>query len=246
MKKVLFLSVLCALLLTGCKLENVNFGNGRKIEPSSRIVKNEYRQPAFDKVDIDLVANVKLIQSQGGDCRVVLSCPDNYVELFKFEVENGELEVQFVRDNVNIEPRQVDITIYTPSLRSLENNGLASVEMNRLTTDRLEVENSGVGSLYLTGLTVGRLEAECSGVGSMELAGQADDAQLECSGVGSIKAEKLKAKTVKAEVSGVGGIRCYASERIVGEVSGVGSLRYGGSPQHKQLQRSGVGGISEL
>ncbi|MBQ8487106.1 MAG: DUF2807 domain-containing protein [Prevotella sp.] len=246
MKSNLFLLALCTLLLTACKFDSVNFGDGRKIHPSSQIVKNEYRQPAFDKLDIDVVANVKFIQSDSNDYRVVLSCPDNYVELFKFETEGSELNVKFSRDNVNIEGEHVDVTVYSPRLRSLDNSGVASVEVSRLTTDKLEVENSGVGTLYLSGLTVNQLEAECSGVGNIELSGQTGRAELECSGVGSIKAENLKAQAVKAEVSGVGGIRCHATERIDGEVSGVGSLKYGGKPQQKQLRRSGLGEIAEL
>lgn len=246
MKRILFLSVLCTLLLTACKFENMSFGSGKKIEPSSHVVKNEYRQPAFDKVEVDVIANVKFIQGDSNDYRVVLSCPDNYVDLFKFEVENGELEVTFVRDNVNIEARNVDVVVYAPTLRQLENGGVASVEVDRLRADRLEVENSGVGSMYLSGLQVASIDVECSGVGSVELGGVAGSAELECSGVGKIKALQLEAKSVRAEVSGVGGIDCYASERIDGEVSGVGSLRYAGKPQQRKLDRTGVGHINEI
>ena len=247
MKKIVFLSVLfSALLFTSCKFD-VNFGDGHKIEPSSNIVKNEYKLSTFDKMDVDVIANVKFIQSSGNDCRVVLSCPDNYVELFGFEVEkDGELEIHFMRKNVNIDPTNVDIIVYAPNLRKLDNCGLAIVEIDRLKGERLELENSGVGDIYLSGLQLVEIEAECSGVGSMELSGAANRAKLECSGVGSIKAEQLKAKLVKAEVSGVGGIQCYASENIEGEVSGVGSLKYGGNPPGKSLKRTGVGDCSEL
>lgn len=245
MKRIILFSALCTLLMTSCIDLNMNYGNGRKIKPSTTIVKNEYGQQPFDKVDIGVVANVKFIQTDN-QSRVVLSCPDNYVNLFKFENKGGELEVEFARDNVNIDPAKVDIAIYSPRLRSLENSGMASVEIDRLKTDRLELENSGVGKLYLLGLQVGRLEVECSGVGGIELGGQADEALLECSGVGSIKAGSLKAKTVRANVSGVGGIHCFASEHIEGNVSGVGSLKYGGNPQKKDLNRSGVGNISEI
>ena len=234
----------CVWLLTACKIELNGVGN--KIEPSKNIVKNEYKMPAFDEMDVDVVANVKFVQSSG-ETKVVLSCPDNYVELFRFEVEKGnELEVGFVRDNVNIDPQHVDITVYAPSLKKLDNSGVASVEVDRLTGDRLEVENSGVGGVYLSGLQFSDIEAECSGVGSIEIGGMANHANLECSGVGSIKAGQLKAKSVKAEVSGVGGIDCYASESIEGEVSGVGSLKFAGKPQNKQLNRSGIGDISEI
>ena len=74
----------------------------------------------------------------------------------------------------------------------------------------------------------------------------AQQAELDCSGVGSIKAGDLKATRVKADVSGVGGITCNATERIEAEVSGVGSLKYTGQPHEKQLQRTGVGDITEF
>lgn len=242
MKKTVFFVLLCTLMLSACK---VSFGDGRRIAPDGKIVKKEYLQPAFEEVDVDVVANVKFIQGKDEDYRVVLSAPENYVDLFRFEVKDRELDVKF-KKSVNIEAANVDITVYAPILRKLENEGVANVEIDRLTADELDVENSGVGSMFLSGLVVGRLNAECSGVGSMELKGEAERADLKCSGVGSIKAEKLTAKSVKAIVSGVGGINCYATESIKGDVSGVGSLKYGGNPQEKNLSRSGVGGISEL
>ena len=239
--------VVCAmLLLTACKFDSISFNNGARIEPSSNIVKNEYKMEAFDQIDVDIIANVKFIQGKEDDYRVVLSCPDNYVDLIGFGVEKDrELEIHFLQKNVNIEARNVDITVYAPQLRKLENEGLASIEVDRLKGDRLKVDNSGVGGIYLSGLQLVDIEAECSGVGSVELAGQADRADLECSGVGSIKADKLKAKSVKAEVSGVGGISCYTIESIEGEVSGVGSLTWSGTPEHQSLRRTGVGNIIE-
>ena len=244
MKKTVFFALLCTVLLASCKIE---LNGGQRIEPSKNIVKNEYKMDAFDQIEVDLVANVKFIQSKEGDYRVVCSCPENYVELIGFGVESDdELEVHFVRDNINIDAENVDITIYAPALRKLENSGVASVEIDRLKGDRLKVENSGVGGVYLSGLQLVEIEAECSGVGGMELSGETNRAELECSGVGSINAEKLKAKSMKAEVSGVGGISCYATESIDAEVSGVGSLKYGGNPHQRALRRTGVGEISEL
>lgn len=243
MNRVFVLCVLCCLLLASCKLE---FNDGVIIAPSSNIVKKEFKMKAFDQVDIDVVANVKIVQTTGGDSRVVLSCPDNYVDLFKFDVEGGELDIAFTRDGVNIEPRNVDVTVFTPQLHKLENSNVASVETDRLAVSQLKVENSGVGGVYLSGLSVNRVEVECSGVGGIELKGAAVEAELECSGVGGIDAKQLKAEIVKAEVSGIGGIKCFATKKIHGEVSGVGELQYGGSPQEEKLERSGIGDITKF
>ena len=244
MKKSMILTMICTMLLTSCKIE---LTNPKIIEPSANIVKNEYKLKAFDELKVDVVANVKFIQGKDDDYRVVLSCSDNYVELIGFDQKDaGELKIHFLREHINIHAENVDITVYAPTLRKLENSGVASIEIDKLNSYELEVENSGVGGIYLSRLEVKDLEADCSGVGGIELAGVADHVELECSGVGSIKAGELKAKDVKAEVSGVGGITCYASESIRAEVSGVGSLKYGGKPSHKELNRSGVGDITEF
>jgi len=247
MKKSVFLTAICSvMLLVSCNMENVSIGIGKKIEPSSTITKKTYKLSSFDKIDINAVANVKIIQSQKGENRVVLSAPDNYIELFNFNVEGNELDVSFTKQNVNIDAKNVDLTIWTPTLSKLENSGVSNVETDRFTADHLEVENSGVGSLFLSELTVVNLEVECTGVGNIEISGTADEAKLECSGVGSIKAERLKAKSVKGDVSGVGGIQCYAEESLKANVSGVGSLKYAGKPQHLETSRSGIGKIGEL
>ena len=245
MKKNLFFLGLCALLLSSCHIGDIKINGGSQIEPSANIVKKEYPMSDFDKIDVDVIANVKYIQTNDRP-RVVLSAPDNYIELFEFDVESHKLSLEFCRSNVNIDAENVDITIYSSTLRGLENDGLANIEISRLKTDRLDVENSGVGSMFLSGLTVGELEAECSGVGNIELSGTAKKATLDCSGVGSIKAQGLKANEVKGDVSGVGSIHCYAVDYIDAEVSGVGSLQYGGNPERKELRRTGVGNISPM
>lgn len=246
MKQCLIVGCLCALMLSACRIDSVSINGGQKIEPSSNIVKREYPMKAFDEIDINVIANVKIIQTADSSSRVVLKAPDNYLELFHFNVSDHELDVRFVRNNVNIEARHVDITIYTPKLKKLENEGVANIETDRWKGSRLNVENSGVGSLYLSGLNIDQIEVDCSGVGSVELSGTADEAELDCSGVGSIKAAGLKARRVSGEVSGVGGIQCHATEELKAEVSGVGSLRYAGNPERKELRRSGVGKIEEL
>lgn len=248
--KMMLAAMLClmALLTTSCLNTTIRLshGAGKKIEPSKNIVEKVFEQPAFDKLEAKLLANVKIIQSATDGHRVVMRCPDNYVELFDFKVDEGELTLDFAKKNVNIETADVKILVYTPSLSKIENSGVAMIKADSLRADKLEVENDGVGSIKLNGLTVSHIDCELSGVGNIELQGTANEASLENSGVGSIEADGLKATAVKAEVSGVGSVRCWASERLKAEVSGVGSLKYGGDPQDKKLHRTGVGKISAL
>ena len=247
MKKNLLFCVLCVLMaLTSCKIDVNNLEVGKRIEPSSTIVKKEFKQPAFDKVEVEVMANVKFIQSKEGDYRVVISAPDNYIELFELTVDANRLCVDFVRNNVNIDVNNVDVIIYSPTLQLFENSGVSNVEIDRLNADELTLENSGVGKMFINGLTVRKINVDCSGVGGVELSGTADEAILNCSGVGGIEAKKFKARSVDADVSGVGGIECFASESIDGNVSGVGSLKYAGNPSRKEFSRSGIGSIDNM
>ena len=243
MKRSLFVVMAgCLLLFSSCR---IGVGMGENIiEPSENITKAKYSQKAFDKVTSHVVGHIQLVQSQ--QSRVTLSAPENYIDLFEFNNDDGELEISYSQDNINIHADNVTIIIYSPKLRKIKNSGAADIRLDSLTTDELEVINSGVGAFNLANLKARELEVSCSGVGSITLSGQADEADYSCSGVGSIGARNLKAREVEADVSGVGGIECYASEYIKGHVSGVGGLKYAGHPAKKDLHHSMTGGISEL
>ena len=221
MKKILLIAV-CVMALVSCS--NVQVMGFDKVDASEVIVTETYKLEAFEKIDVKGLANVKIIQSEEKNGVVELKAPDNYIELFKFDSKDGRLVIDLAK-KVNLDAKNVLITVYTTDLIGLYNSGVSHVKMDSLDTDKMEVINSGVGDI--------------------EIGGVADDVKLVCSGVGSIRANQLKAINVKADVSGVGSVTCYASERIDGTVSGVGSLKYAGHPKVKNTHRSGIGGISE-
>ena len=246
-KQIVMMMVAVLVCCTSCVKMKMNLNDIRKLEPSDNVVKNEYRMKPFSKVDIDLVARVKFKQSADGDYRVLLRCPDNYVDLFKFEVEDDELELSFAENQPkSIDAKDVAIIICSPTLSKLDSEGIGSVTIDSLTTPSLHLESEGVSNIHIKGLATETLTVESTGVGNIVLQGVAKTVSFECEGVGNISAEELKADEVKAEINGVGSIACFASERISGDVNGVGSLKYGGQPKEKRLQRNGVGKITEL
>ncbi len=246
MKKVLSLvalAVCSVFVLNSCVEVNMS-SMGKKIKPSSNIITVQHQQKAFEEIDLSVVASVEFVQSE--ESKVVLTAPDNYIELFKFENRDNELDVSFIRRNINIEGKNVHITIYSPRLTRFENSGVSNVHIKKLNTESLKIDNSGVGNMRIEGLQAQAVDVDCSGVGNVTLAGSAVSAELDCSGVGSIHAADLETQTVDADVSGVGGIQCWPTESIKGDVSGVGSLKYKGEPKAKDLHRSGIGKISQL
>ena len=213
------------LALTSCKVDLKGWDTNL-IEESGKVITKEYKLKPFEEVHMRCVGAVEIIQDEKKSGTVELSAPENYIELYKFENNGDELEINFAKQHVNIHTQNVKIKVYTNDLLALKNSGASSIKMDSLDTDKIDIVNSGVGSITIGGL--------------------ADNVKLQNSGVGSINAEKLKALNVKANVSGVGSITCYASEKIEGRVSGVGSLKYTGNPKHKDTKRTGVGSIGEM
>lgn len=222
--KVLYL-FMSVLMLTSCKID-LSGWDKNLIEPSDKMVTKEYKLKPFEEVEMRCIGNVELIQDEKKSGTVELTAPDNYIELYKFESDGKELEINFVRNNINVHNKNVKIRVFTGDLIELRNSGASTITMDHLDTDKIQINNSGVGSITIGGV--------------------ADDVNLRNSGVGSINAENLKALNVKADVTGIGSITCYASEKIEGRVSGVGSLKYAGKPKHIDNKRTGVGSISEM
>ena len=243
--KTNLLLALVAMLLSASSC-SVNLGEGsERIDPSNNIVKTKYPLDAFDKVESHVVGNIQLVQSN--QSRVTLSAPENYVDLFSINCEHGKLDINFSKDNINIDASNITIIVYTPTLHKIKNSGAADVRLDSLTTDELEIDNSGVGAFDLVEIRAREVEVKCSGVGSIKLSGKTEEAEYECSGVGSINAVDLKATNVDALVSGVGGIKCFASDFIKGRVTGVGSLEYAGNPRGAELNKDTmVGSIKKL
>ena len=217
--------MMSVLALTSCKVDLKGWDTNL-IEESGKVITKEYKLKPFEEVHMRCVGAVEIIQDEKKSGTVELTAPENYIELYKFENNGDELEINFAKQHINIHTQNVKIKVYTNDLLALKNSGASSIKMDSLDTDKIDIVNSGVGSITIGGL--------------------ADNVKLQNSGVGSINAEKLKALNVKANVSGVGSITCYASEKIEGRVSGVGSLKYAGSPKHKDTKRTGVGSIGEM
>ncbi|MBQ9216142.1 MAG: DUF2807 domain-containing protein [Prevotella sp.] len=244
MKKSVLALASVVIALSSCSI-NVNGLN--KIKPSDNIVKKEYKLDKFNEVTTHVVGNIKLIQSEEKDGLVELSAPENYIELFSIKSKGEKLEISYAKNNLNLEGKNVNITVYTSDLLKIKNSGVASISLDSLDTDELDVENSGVGTIKLNKIQADKISVKCSGVGDIAIDGVTQEADLTCSGVGNIKAQGLKANKANANVSGVGGITCYASEYLDGKVTGVGSLRYDGHPKEKKLNKPGfTGNISEL
>ena len=136
----MIMAMACTMLLfTSCMEISLNGGLGKKIKASKTMVTRAMTPDAFDKLNVSAVANVKFVQSAEEECRVVMTAPDNYVELFKIESKNGLLDIDYTKPNINIENKKVSITVYAPQLSKISNTGVAQIETDSLVAPNPQV-----------------------------------------------------------------------------------------------------------
>ena len=203
MKDVLFL-VVSVLVLTSCKIDVGNWGNGERIEPSNEIVTKTYKLSPFEEV-------------------IELTAPENYIEFYSFESKGNKLDIGFKKRNINIDGTKNKIKVYTNDLIKIQNSGAASIRMDKLDTDKLTVVNSGVGEIRVAGIT-DDADLINSGVGSIVADNlKALNVKANVSGVGSISC--YASEKLDGNVSGVGSLK-YAGhpKHLEKRRTGVGSI----------------------
>ena len=94
-----------------------------KVDASETIVTETYNLKPFEKIDVKGVANVEIKQNEEKNGLVELKAPDNYIELFKFDSKDGRLVIDLAK-KVNIDVRNVLISVYTSDLIALTNSGV--------------------------------------------------------------------------------------------------------------------------
>ncbi|WP_084608580.1 head GIN domain-containing protein [Xylanibacter oryzae] len=248
MKKISYfmaLALVCLIAMTSCR-PSVLFSHrgGTYLEPSDKVITKNYSDMNFQSIDFNTVGEVEFVQTKGGKCSISVTAPDNYMPFIILKTEKGALSISS-DERYDMQDGRIKIRICAPTLNSIDNSGVGTINIGNLNVPKIDIDNSGVGKLKIDNIEAVSVKIDNSGVGSVEIKGKASNAVLDCSGVGSINALDLHAVTVKADVSGVGGIKCYASEEISGGVSGVGSLKYAGKPNKKNLESDGAVGKTE-
>ena len=198
----------------------------------------------FHGINIDMVASVRFVQ--GPQSRIEAQGPEHIIRLIDVQVKNDVL-VMTARDDFKLKKgEKLSLTIYSPELTSLEQNGVGSFKIDtRLETPALKIVSTGVGNICMTDLHCQELHLELDGVGSVELKGEAQKVTYKSNGVGSIDAYEMLAQVAKVDLDGVGSIHCYASQRIDCFNNGVGSIFYKGNPEVENVHKEGIGSIKK-
>lgn len=159
---------------------------------------------AFDAIDNEGICNIVYVQSEKS--AVEISAPENYIDRIKTDVDDGVLCIDISGRLRRNSDTKINIKVYSPTCKSIKNEGVGKISCDSLRVDTLIVKNEGVGSIELKKLSVSHLKADNEGVGN--ISAEVLDAKyvrLDNEGVGSISISG-KAETAKFINEGIGKI----------------------------------------
>jgi hypothetical protein len=179
------------LLLISC---NLLTNEGIKIIIPSDVNISENRDVSgFDAIEFSTLGKVNIIQ--GDQESLNISGPDNVVPEIITEVRNGTLIIR-TKENITINPLSIEnpltFTIVVKDLTSLVVSGAGDVQVETLSTPKMDINLSGAGMVQQNQITTENLDITISGLGGIDISGQATQTTIDISGAGGVNAPDLK------------------------------------------------------
>jgi hypothetical protein len=233
-----------ALLLISC---NLFTNEGIKIIIPSDVNISENREVSgFNAIEFSTMGKINIMQ--GDKESLNISGPDNVVPEIITEVRNATLIIR-TNENINFNPLRSDnpltFTIVVKELTSLTVSGAGGVQVETLSTPRMDINLSGAGMVQQNQVTTDILNINLSGLGGIEISGQATQTTIDISGAGGVNAPDLKTQTANITISGLGDVTIWVTDQLTGNISGGGSVSYYGNPQ-TNTTTTGVGTFKPL
>ena len=175
-----------------------------------------------DRLDVDLAADVRYIQS-AGPASVVVTGPQKAVEQV---IVRGD-SLRYERHNRHSHHRYPTLTIIVraPNITSFDLSG----------RNTLSIEDYRQSSLRL----------DVSGSAEVKATGQADDVQVDLSGSGEANLGALKTKSARVEISGSADAVIAPTERADLDISGSGDVELLSNPKSVETDISGSGRVRQ-
>ncbi len=200
----------------------------------------------FNALEFSTMGKINIMQ--GDKESLNISGPDNVVPEIITEVRNGSLIIR-TKENITINPLGNDnpltFTIVVIDLTSLTISGAGDVQVETLSTPRMDINLSGAGMVQQNQITTDILNINLSGLGGIEITGQTTQATIDISGAGNVNAPDLKIETASVTISGVGNATVWVTDQLSGDISGGGGVSYYGDPQ-TDTTTTGVGTFKPL
>jgi hypothetical protein len=248
MKKLFILLLAAGLLIAGCTFVTIQ-GSGNVITET-----REVRD--FDTVSV--CCGMQLRLTQGADEQLTLEGEDNILNEIETNVSGGTLTVRFRRSLTPFNfrfSRPVIVHLTMKTIHGVSLSGGASVDSERMESDRLDLAFSGGSHAALTEVVAKSVTVEASGGDNVEIESLTADTlnlrasggshltvdggtvgaqQITASGGSQYWAEEVQSTSATVNVSGGSEARISVSEALQVTASGGSRVEYTGDPAVEQ------------
>lgn len=239
MKRLLFLSILIALLTTSCY--NIF---GKRIRGDGNVTSQSVSVSGFNSIDVSGAIDVYVKQDSSQSVKI-----ETDANLFPYLVvreENGVLKI-YPKNNYNLRPTK-DIKVYVsaPEFRRFEASGACDYySQNKLTsTESMAIDLSGSSDAKME-LNSPKIVAGVTGAGKLTLQGETKDLSIDGTGSSTFKCYDMMAENVDVDITGSGDAEVFASVKLDVSVSGSGTINYKGNARVDQ-KVSGSGTVKKV
>jgi hypothetical protein len=213
-----------------------SFG-GDTVHGNGKTTRQVRQVPAFTGVEMAVPGKVELHVGSGDG--LTIETDDNVMPLVETRVENGVLRIRPVRDNLNLDPRSLRITVNARVIERLSVGGSGTIDADALRGRRLELNVGGSGAINAHSIEGDELSVDLGGSGNVTGGGGAvGKLRVSLAGSGEVKLGKVKAGAVHVNTAGSGETTVWAANKLDVSLVGSGGVQYYGDPQ---VSRSVIG-----
>lgn len=223
MKKLLLILLMCIFAIALIAQEKSRSG-----------VENHFNSlETFNELNNETIANITIVQADS--CSIGFLCDEATFKAFSYKVSNGVLHIS-ADSSRKVEKNffMCKITITTPKLISIKNNGVGSINIDFENDSVLNVENYGVGDIKIK-TRVKSLIVSNEGVGNVYLEGSAENLKIKNSGVGNVESKNFISQRASVENLGIGSVNVHADSLISVTNEGFGKVKVYGNPSKQEL-----------
>jgi hypothetical protein len=204
-------------------------GNG-KMETKSITISD------FSEVEIETHVEINYSQEKNTG-KAEFTVDQNLWEYYNIHTKGNVLYVELkkeYRNNVNLKPTKVLLTVSSEKLERIENAGSSKFNFcTNFVSDKLEIELAGSGKINANKFPVKikELDIEIAGSGNVNLSGAVQAGIIEIAGSGNVNALNCKIARLSVEIAGSGNVEATVTDTLDVEIAGSGNVNFKGNPE---------------
>ncbi len=249
MKSKLTYLILAIILITNIQC----FGS--KIKGNGNVVEEKRELNNFEKISVNDIIKIEITQSDIFEVKV--KTDENIMEFVETAIKEDRLVIS-IKKNKNVKPTELVVYISLPVLSKLQVRGASIAKTtSKLSLQDFECEIGGASkanlefdanilNLSMSGASELDLnvnsknsEIKLSGASALDIKGKTDKLSSKLSGASNISGYEFISNEADIKTSGASKVRFTVNENISAHSSGASAIRIKGSPEKKDITKSG-------